>query len=95
MIVNNLDICLSGHDAFSAQDDSKAMPLFLLKRKLFSGSAVGQCSAGSRHIACAAPESVYVFPAQEIATQAASLDSALPYRNNPVRDRQHLSVCDF
>jgi hypothetical protein len=67
------------------------MPLFSLNRKSFSGSGAPEVPG----IACAIAESVYVVPAQEIATQAASFDSALPNRNNPVRDRQHLSVCDF
>jgi hypothetical protein len=66
--------------------------LFPVEPKIrFRGLAGPRSSRGAR----AAAESGYVFPAQEIAVETASLDSVMFYRNNPVRDRQHPSVCDF
>jgi hypothetical protein len=92
MIVNHLDLCFSGHGVSSTQSRSDAASSFPLNRKLGSGAPADPRSwRGAR----AAAESVYVVPAQEIATETASLDSVMSYRNNPVRDRQHLSVCDF
>jgi hypothetical protein len=92
MTVNHLDICFSGYGVFSKQSRSDAASSFPLNRKSGSGAPADPCSWRS---ARATAESVYVFPAQEIAAETASLDSVMSYRNNPVRDRQHLSVCDF
>jgi hypothetical protein len=92
MIVNHLDICFSGHGAFNTQYRSDAASSFPLSRKLGSGTLADPRSwCGAR----ATAESVYVFPAQEIAVETTSLDNVVSHRNNPVRDRQHPSVCDF